>query len=107
MMMNLTSLQEFLITCLRIIPQSFVKFFRSKSQTRNIEKKFTFCNTKYVNGRPNLFQNELENNLIPIANEFSSFCITRENFDFHFDKLLTAISDVIDKHAPSYTASRK
>ena len=55
----------------------------------------------------NLFRNDLENNLIPIANEFSSSCITRENFDLHFAKLLTAISDVIDKHAPLHTVSRK
>ena len=55
----------------------------------------------------NLFRIDLENKLIPLANEFTNSSITRENFDEHFSRVLTAISDVTEIHAPLQTASRK
>ena len=84
---------------------SICKIFRSKLQTQNIEGKFTFRNTKHADG--NQSRNDSENNVIPITNEFSSSCITRKNFDLHFDKLLRAISDISDKQASLQPAFKK
>ena len=67
--------------------------------------KYSFCNTKNIDG--NNFRNDLETALAPLLFNLMSTSVSQETLDERFNELLSAISYVIDKHAPIQTATRK
>ena len=67
--------------------------------------KYSFRNTKNIDG--NNFRNDLETVLAPLLFNLMSTSVSQETLDEHFNELLSAISYVIDKHAPVQTATRK
>jgi len=79
----------------------FPKSCKSQKHTT----KYNYRSTNSVDG--NIFRNDLETTLTPIATEVMNTNISRQNFDNYFNKLVTAISQVVETHAPLQTASRK
>ena len=67
--------------------------------------KYSFRNAKNIDG--NNFRNDLETALAPLLFNLMSTSVSQEALDEHFNELLSAISNVIDKHAPVQTATRK
>ena len=66
--------------------------------------KYSFRNTKNIDG--NNFRNDLETALAPLLFNLMSTPVSQETLDEHFNELLSAISYVIDKHAPIQTETR-
>ena len=84
---------------------TFCNIVKPLRQCAKNKKPLTFRNTKSIDG--NEFRIDLENVLSPLVNEFVNSNITHQNFNNHFNKLLTVISEVIERHAPLQAASRK
>ena len=69
------------------------------------DSSFTFRNIYSVNGTN--FRNDLESLLTPMIFNTTNSPLTYSSLDQNFRQLVTAIPEVIEKHAPLQTASRK
>ena len=66
---------------------------RNKLSSTPLTNPYSCRRTKYVDGSK--FRVDLENALLPLADEFMNSNITANNYNLHFNSLLDAISDVI------------
>ena len=67
--------------------------------------KYSFRSTKNIDG--NNFRDDVETALAPLLFNLMSTSVSQETLDEHFNEVLSAISYVIDEHAPVQTATRK
>ena len=81
------------------------EIFHPNVKAAAIKKSYSFRNLKSVDR--NEFCNDLEHVLTPLVTDFLASNVTSYNFDHQFNKLISAITNVIDKHAPIQTASRR
>ena len=73
--------------------------------TKNRESTYTFRSIHSVDG--NKFRNDLESSLMPMMYDIMHLPLSHSSLDQHFNHLVSAMSEVIEKHAPLQTASRK
>ena len=73
--------------------------------TNNIRNTYACRNYRSVDGSK--FRTDLESSLLPLINDITNSSVTSSSLDFYFNSLITTISEVIEKHAPLHTASRK
>ena len=73
--------------------------------TKNRENMYSFRNIHSVDG--NKFRNDLESSLMPMMYDIMHLPLSHSSLDQHFNRLVSAMSEVIEKHAPLQTALRK
>ena len=73
--------------------------------TKNRESMYTFRDIHSVDG--NKFRNDLESSLMPMMYDIMHLPLSHSSLDQQFNHLVSAMSAVIEKHAPLQTASRK
>ena len=73
--------------------------------TKNREGTYTFRNIHSVDG--NKFRKDFESSLMPMMYDITHLPLSHLSLDQHYDHLVSAMSEVIEKHAPLQTASRK
>ena len=81
-----------------------ISSYNSK-HTKNRGSTYTFRNIHSVNG--NKFRNDLASSLMPMMYDIMHSPLSHSSLDQHFNHLVSAMSEVIEKHAPLQTASRK
>ena len=82
----------------------FISIYNFK-HTKNHESTYTFRNIHSVDG--NIFRNDLESSLMPMMYDIMHLPPSHSSLDQHFNHLVSAMSEVIEKHAPLQTVSRK
>ena len=73
--------------------------------TKKRGSTYTFRNIHSVDG--NKFRNDLESSLMPMMYDIMHLPLSHSLHDQHFNHLVSAMSEVIEKHAPLQTASSK
>ena len=73
--------------------------------TKICESTYAFRNIHSVDG--NKFRNDLESSFMPMMYDIMHLPLSHSSLDQHFNHLVSAMSEVIEKHAPLQTASRK
>ena len=76
--------------------------FKDVNKRHNL---FTFRNFHSVDGTK--FRNDLESSLTPLILDAINSLLTHSSLDQNINRLVTAISEVIEKRAPLQTASRR
>ena len=73
--------------------------------TNNIRNTYACRNYRSVDSSK--FRTNLQLSLLPLIYDITNSSLTSSSLDFYFNNLITTISEVIEKHAPLHTASRK
>ena len=73
--------------------------------TKNRESAYTFRNIHSVDG--NKFRNDHESSLMPMMYDIMHLPLSHSLLDQHFNHMVSAMSEVIEKNTPLQTASRK
>ena len=73
--------------------------------TKNRESTYTFCNIHSVDG--NKFRNDLKSSLTPMMYDIMHLPLSHSSLDQHFNHLVSPMSEIIEKKAPTQTSSRK